>query len=164
MCLVYSKFDERTCCPSRIIEFVDYCNICPDGITASEFFIPRSEGETCKQLVQNAKIYENGSVGCNYYRGSFEMSCCPAGLENPPPSSTSIPDISPPISTSSETSYAPTPSLTPTNSLYIVEVTAAIVGAVQVIVQDLVGRQDLGELVECVCLCNKCYLSYYLGL
>jgi hypothetical protein len=54
--------------------------------------------------------------------------------------------------------------LTPTNSLYIVEVTAAIVGAVQVIVQDLVGRQDLGELVECVCLCNKCYLSYYLGL
>jgi len=39
MCLVHAKVDEYTCCPSSTTEFVDYCNICPDGITADEFFL-----------------------------------------------------------------------------------------------------------------------------
>jgi hypothetical protein len=77
MCLVYAKQDEYECCPSSTTEFDDYCNICPNGITASDDFIPWSSGLTCKDLVQNAKIvYENGSVGCNYYKG-YELSCCP---------------------------------------------------------------------------------------
>ena len=119
MCLVYAKVDEYYCCPSSTTEFVDYCNICPDGITAGDDFVPwssKSVSETCKTLVEDAKIvYENGSVGCNHYKG-YELSCCPrAGTvsENTPPPSTSIPDISPPIGTP-ET--ATTPSMcTPSN-------------------------------------------------
>jgi hypothetical protein len=57
-----------------------------------------------------------------------------ADAENTPIPSTPIPDISPPISTSSETSFAPTPSPTPIDPLRIVEVTAAIVGAVAALV------------------------------
>jgi hypothetical protein len=102
MCLVYAKQDEYKCCPSSTTEFNNYCNICPDGITAGDDFVPWTGYETCKDLVENAKIYENGSVGCNFYKG-FEMSCCPrAGTvsENTPSSTTtSIPTISPTIGT-----------------------------------------------------------------
>ena len=87
MCLVHAKKDEYYCCPGSTTAFDDYCNICPDGITAGDDFVPWSEGETCKQLVQNAKIFENGSVGCNFHKG-YELSCCPrAGSvsENTPP-------------------------------------------------------------------------------
>jgi hypothetical protein len=114
MCLVHAKKDEYKCCNSSTTEFDDYCNICPDGITADDDFVPWSEWETCTQLVQNAKIFENGSVGCNYYKG-IELSCCPGVSENTPPPSTSIPDISPPIGTS-ETATTPsmcTPSTNP---------------------------------------------------
>jgi hypothetical protein len=58
-------------------------------------------------LVQNAKVFENGTVGCNHYKG-YELSCCPGagtGLEN-----------------------------THTKQLYIVGFTAAIVGAVAALV------------------------------
>jgi hypothetical protein len=143
MCLVHAKEDEYYCCPSSTTEFDDYCNICPSGITAGDDFSPWSHSFTCKQLVQNAKIYENGSVGCNYHKG-YELSCCPgtgtADAESTP--------SSPPISTSSETSYAPTgiPETgtgtglentlpeTHTKQLYIVGFTAAIVGAVAALV------------------------------
>ena len=114
MCLVHAKIDEYECCPSSTTEFVDYCNICPDGITAGDDFVPWSsekvrpwEGETCKQLVQNAKVFENGTVGCNHYKG-YELSCCPGagtGLEN-----------------------------THTKQLYIVGFTAAIVGSIVALV------------------------------
>ena len=114
MCLVHAKVNEYACCPSSTTEFVDYCNICPGGITAGDDFVPWSSDafspwkhETCKQLVQNAKVFENGTVGCNYHKG-FELSCCPGagtGLEN-----------------------------THTKQLYIVGFTAAIVGAVAALV------------------------------
>jgi hypothetical protein len=99
MCFVYAKEDEFECCPGSTTAFDDYCNICPDGITASNDFVPWSAYETCKDLVEEAKLYDNGSVGCNYYKG-YEMSCCPrAGTdsENTTPSFTSIPTISPTI-------------------------------------------------------------------
>ena len=119
MCLVIAKEYEYHCCPSSTTEFDDYCNICPGGITAGDDFVPwssdkvrRWEGYTCKQLVEDAKIvYENGSVGCNHYKG-YEMSCCPGAgtdLEN------TLPE-------------------TPTKQLYIVGFTAAIVGAVAALV------------------------------
>jgi hypothetical protein len=100
MC-VHAYEHEYICCSSSTIEFDDYCNICPDGITASVDFSPWSSGETCKQLVEDAKMYENGSVGCNYYKG-HELSCCPGAdtdAENTPitPPSSLIPTISPPI-------------------------------------------------------------------
>jgi hypothetical protein len=125
MCLVHVKKDEDTCCPSSTTAINDYCNICPNGITAGYDFIPWSESVTCKDLVQNAKLYENGSVGCNFQKG-YEMSCCPrAGTvsENtntPSSATTSIPTISPTIGKP--------------DTLYIVEVTAAIVGAVAALV------------------------------
>jgi hypothetical protein len=125
MCLVHAKKDEDTCCPSSTTAINDYCNICPDGITASDVFVPWSVGVTCKQLVEDAKLYENGSVGCNFQKG-YEMSCCPrAGTvsENtntPSSATTSIPTISPTIGKP--------------DTLYIVEVTAAIVGAVAALV------------------------------
>ena len=74
MCLVYAKIDEYKCCPSSTTTFDDYCNICPDGITAGDDFIPWSSFDTCKQLVEYPKIYENGSVDCNYHKG-YEVSC-----------------------------------------------------------------------------------------
>lgn len=83
MCLVYAKYNEYKCCPGSTTAINDYCNICPDGITAGDDFIPWSSFDTCKQLVQNAKIYENGTVGCNFHKG-YEVSCCP----NTPPSTT----------------------------------------------------------------------------
>jgi hypothetical protein len=94
MCLVNAKYNEFNCCPSSTTAINDYCNICPNGITASDDFIPWSGGATCKDLVEDAKIiYKNGSVGCNYYKG-YELSCCPAGTadaENTPIPSTPHP-------------------------------------------------------------------------
>ena len=121
MCLVHAKVNEYACCPSSTTEYYDYCFICPKGITAGDNFVPwssdafspYSSGSTCYEFVQNAIVFENGSVGCNYYTG-YELSCCPgagnADAESTPitpPSTTSIPDISPPISSSSETSMRP---------------------------------------------------------
>jgi hypothetical protein len=69
MCLVKAKEDEYYCCPSSTTAFDDYCNICPNGITAGDDFVPWSSFDTCKDLVEDAKVYENGSVGCNFYKG-----------------------------------------------------------------------------------------------
>jgi hypothetical protein len=93
MCHVWAKQDEFSCCPSNTTTFDDYCNICPDGITAGNNFIPWSSGsETCKQFVEDAKVYENGTVGCNYYKG-YEMSCCPRAEHTPPSTTTTTPSI-----------------------------------------------------------------------
>jgi hypothetical protein len=129
MCLVWAKQDEYYCCPSNTTTFDDYCNICPDGITASDDFVPWSVGVTCKQLVGDAKIiYENGSVGCNYYKGS-EMSCCPtAGTDiSPPITPPSTPDISPPIGTPETSSSAPTVWAIAGNIASVVGVASALV-------------------------------------
>jgi hypothetical protein len=129
MCLVWAKKDEYKCCPSNTTTFDDYCNICPDGITAGNDFVPWSYGDTCKELVEDAKIiYENGSVGCNFYKG-HELSCCPrAGTvaENTP-SSTPIPDISPPIGTPETSSSAPTVWSIAGNIASVVGVASALV-------------------------------------
>jgi hypothetical protein len=112
MCLVYAKDYVDACCPSSTTEFDDFCKICPSGITAGKDFSPwpsdafsPPEGETCKQLVDNAEVFKDGSVGCNYYKG-YEMSCCPGSGTG----------------------------LTHTKQLYIVGFTAAIVGAVAALV------------------------------
>jgi hypothetical protein len=150
MCLVYAKEDEYRCCPSSTTVFNDYCNICPDGATAGEDFVPWSVSAACKELIELAKLFENVSVGCNYYKG-YETSCCPgagADLENTPiptisppivtpdtsstvPSisiilSTSIPTISSPISIPDTTTSSPTSSIT-TNNPAIVETETSLV-------------------------------------
>jgi beta-lactamase regulating signal transducer with metallopeptidase domain len=87
--------------------------------------------------MEKAKFHEKGSKGCNFHKG-YELSCCPGAgtvVENPDTDTTitpsiSIASISPTISTSSEMSFAPTSSATPTTKLYMVEVIAAIVGSV----------------------------------
>jgi hypothetical protein len=123
MCLVNAKEDEYYCCPSTTT-FDDYCNICPDGITAGNNFVhPWSGGETCKDLVEEAKLYENGSVGCNYYKG-YELRCCrgaDTGSENTP------------------SSFVPTPPSTPIDPMKILEVTSAVVGIVAALVGAAVG-------------------------
>jgi hypothetical protein len=136
MCLVWAKKDEYECCPSNTTTFnEDYCNICPNGITAGDDIEPWSRrGDTCKDQVEEAKLYENGSVGCNFYKG-YEVSCCQGAgtdAENTP-SSTPIPDISPPISPTLPSS-APTPSSTPMDPIKILEVTSAVVGIVATLV------------------------------
>jgi hypothetical protein len=128
MCLVWAKYDEYYCCPSNTTAFDDYCNICPDGITAGDDFVQWSSGSSCNQLVEDAKVYENGSVGCNFYKG-HELSCCPrAGTvaENTP-SSTPIPDISPPIGTPETSSSAPTVWSIAGNIASVVGVASALV-------------------------------------
>ena len=119
------------------------CLICPDGATAGDDFTPY-----CKTLVQSAKIFENGDVRCNYLKG-LEMTCCPGAI-TPPSTTLGIPDTTTTTTTTTsptssittnnptivapKTSYVPTPSPTPTNPLYIVEVTAAIVGSIAALV------------------------------
>jgi hypothetical protein len=51
-----------------------------------------SSGSSCKDLVQNAKVYENGTMGCNYYKG-YEVSCCPRAEHTPPSTTTTTPSI-----------------------------------------------------------------------
>jgi hypothetical protein len=124
MCLVWAKEDEYKCCPSNTTSFDDYCNICPDGILAGNNFVQQwSGGNTCKDLVEDAKLYENGSVGCNFYKG-YELRCCGGavtGSENKPPS------------------FVPTPSPTPVDPIKILEVTSAVVGIVAALVGAAVG-------------------------
>jgi hypothetical protein len=119
MCLAYAIQDEYFCCPSSTTAINDYCNICPNGITASEYFDhPWSRDDTCKVLVEGAKLYENGSVACNFYKG-YELRCCRGavtGSENTPPS------------------FVPTPSPTPIDPIKIFEVTSAVVGIVATLV------------------------------
>jgi hypothetical protein len=134
LCLVNAKQDENVCCPSSTAAFLDYCNICPNGATAGVDFVPWSTGKTCKLLIEQAKIYENGSEGCKFYKG-YEMSCCPGAstVVEITPSTTSNPAISPSIGTP-ETSFAPTPSPTRHDPLYLLEVTATVVGTVAALI------------------------------
>ena len=131
MCLVWAKQDEYYCCPSNTTAFDDYCNICPDGITAGNDFVPWSSvfGLSCNQLVEEAKNeYKNGSVGCNFYKG-YELSCCPrAGtVAESTPITPPIPDISPPIGTPETSSSAPTVWAIAGNIASVVGVASALV-------------------------------------
>jgi hypothetical protein len=130
MCLVWAKKDEYECCPSsNTTTFNDYCNICPNGITAGDDIEPWSRGDTCKDQVEEAKLYENGSVGCSFYKG-YEVSCCPragTNVENTPITPPSTPDISPPIGTPETSSSAPTVWAIAGNIASVVGVASALV-------------------------------------
>ena len=61
------------------LEVDDPCIICPNGITASNEFVPNpSSGNfmTCLELINSSMFYEIGSQMCSF-SSLHKISCCP---------------------------------------------------------------------------------------
>ena len=68
------------------------CNICPDGATAGDDYVPEYEGntQTCSDLIESAKQFESGSDACVWYDIDVAF-CCPPG-ETPAPAPMPVDD------------------------------------------------------------------------
>jgi trypsin len=67
------------CCYCFDSTIVDPCNICPNGLTADDCFVPYPESGneyTCQQLIYFAASYESDSETCRIFEVT-EQSCCP---------------------------------------------------------------------------------------
>jgi secreted trypsin-like serine protease len=65
-----------------IIQPVDPCRICPDGITADEDFVPYDDSWwSCRDMIDIAAQYEAGSYECAH-ASQWEI-CCPGTVEDP---------------------------------------------------------------------------------
>ena len=56
------------------------CLICPYGATAGDEYAPHI---TCKELIDNATLFETGSLWCAQYEESAGMFCCLTTPQNP---------------------------------------------------------------------------------
>ena len=54
--------------------------ICPYGATAGDEYAPHI---TCKELIDNATLFETGSLWCAQYEESAGMFCCLTTPQNP---------------------------------------------------------------------------------
>jgi hypothetical protein len=85
-CTFMGTYYEFMCCPTPP---ENPCNICPNGATAGDDFVPSStDGEvvpylivgigspTCMYLITLAKQHETGSAACGNFE-AYEISCCP---------------------------------------------------------------------------------------
>ena len=73
----WRSLDEALCCPTAP---TIPCNICPDGITAADDFIPFAEsGEvmTCKQNTDTYKLIEAEAEYCSGLAPIYKVLCCP---------------------------------------------------------------------------------------
>jgi hypothetical protein len=61
------------------------CLICPYGATAGDDYAPYASEDpiTCKELIDNAKLFETGSLWCAQYEEAGLNYCCPTTPENP---------------------------------------------------------------------------------
>ena len=61
------------------------CLICPDGATAGDDYVPYASREpiTCKELIDNATLFETGSLWCSEYEESAGLYCCPTTPDDP---------------------------------------------------------------------------------
>jgi secreted trypsin-like serine protease len=66
-----------------IIQPVDPCRICLDGITADEDFVPYDWSEwSCRDAINFATYFETGSYECAL-TSQWEIKCCPKTVEVP---------------------------------------------------------------------------------
>jgi hypothetical protein len=73
------EFEELNCCYKKPD---NPCNICPDGATAGDDYVPEYAGNsvtraTCKDLIESAKRIESGSDACGLYDIDVAY-CCPS--------------------------------------------------------------------------------------
>ena len=79
-----AEMDELYCCP---IVPENPCNICPNGATAGDEFVPDYEGNywTCKENIEYAMLFESESDYCEYFGKLDELYCCQDAVSNPLP-------------------------------------------------------------------------------
>jgi hypothetical protein len=60
------------------------CLICPNGATEGVDFAPYAHYDpiTCKELIDDAKLFETGSLWCSRYEGAGTY-CCPTTPDDP---------------------------------------------------------------------------------
>jgi hypothetical protein len=71
------SFEEALCCPTTP---TNPCNICPDGATAADDFIPFAESgqlTTCKSNIDFFKLIEADSYVCSKFGPYYKVGCCP---------------------------------------------------------------------------------------
>jgi hypothetical protein len=74
-CTFLDEAYKNFCCPAPP---ENPCNICPNGATAGDDFVPNSySGSTCMYLITQAKKHETGSAFCEGYFETYAISCCP---------------------------------------------------------------------------------------
>jgi hypothetical protein len=66
-------WDERLCCPTTP---KNPCIICPDGLTAADYFVPPGDSQTCKQNVDTFKLVEIDSNPCIEWGPYYKALCC----------------------------------------------------------------------------------------
>jgi hypothetical protein len=66
------------------VEVENPCLICPDGATVGDDYVPYPSTDpiTCKEIIDNAKLFETGSLWCAEY-GRAGMYCCPTTPDDP---------------------------------------------------------------------------------
>jgi hypothetical protein len=69
------EMDEFLCCYTKP---ENLCIICPDGVTASDGYVPGFEGTafTCSDLIEYAKNFKSGSNACRLEDINV-VYCCP---------------------------------------------------------------------------------------
>ncbi|KAL3823874.1 hypothetical protein ACHAXA_005456 [Cyclostephanos tholiformis] len=72
-----NEIHEVHCCPT-IPD--NPCNICPNGATAGDDFVPEYQGNTltCKDIITYTALHETESDYCGYIGKIDESYCCPA--------------------------------------------------------------------------------------
>jgi hypothetical protein len=73
----WKRWEEALCCPT---EHTNPCNICPDGATAADDYIPFAEaGEpfSCKKNIDTFKLIEAESEYCSEFGPIYNVGCCP---------------------------------------------------------------------------------------
>ena len=78
------EFKELYCCYNKP---ENPCNICPDGATAGDYYVPEYEGnsvnrKTCKEIIENAKYLESGSDACGLYDLDVAYCCPPMPVDD----------------------------------------------------------------------------------
>lgn len=63
------------------------CNVCPDGATAGDDYVPEYEGNTltCKELIEGATLFESGSDACALHDIDAKYCCPTLTTANPTP-------------------------------------------------------------------------------
>ena len=65
---------EALCCPTTP---ENPCNICPDGLTAADDFIPFGDVQTCTLSIDTSMLIETESKSCTEWAPFYKVGCCP---------------------------------------------------------------------------------------
>ena len=87
----WAEYVELECC---FTEPSNSCNVCPDGATAGDDYVPEYEGNTstCKEFIEGATLFESGSDACALHDIDAEYCCPPEDEETPAITTMSLDD------------------------------------------------------------------------